>query len=144
MTHPHLDEYRLDIYTWPAARGVPVNMRTSYHQTPAEARQHLDAQTEPYAYATLAIIEQSGMVACDWEGRKIDRTEDWPSINGTNGEHPAYLALRRDWPHLVSEIRRIYAETHRPMIDIAGELLRARHPETHSWSEHLAWEAAGK
>jgi hypothetical protein len=137
-------QFRLDIYTWPAMMGVDPQMRTSYHDTPESARVHVEMQTEPFYHAVLLKRFPGGHLPANWQGEAItDQKASWPHISGTNGDHPAVIALKQDWPSLVTEVRRIYAEKNGAvgMVYIAGDLLRERHPDVHGWSDQLGWAA---
>jgi len=88
-------------------------------------------------------MRQGVWVPCDWDGQVVSSADEWPKRRGTNGEHPAYLALKQAWGGLVAQVRDIHKRQGGAMIDIAGCLLREHHPETFGWAERLAWEAAG-
>ena len=130
--------YELDIYTWPAMMGVNPQLRKSRHETPDAAIAHLDAQTEPYAYAVLLRQTEPGSwTPCDWNGEYVETS--WPYRRGANGDHPSVVALREDWDNLIELVRK--AKERRPgtgTIDIAREILDERHPEICGYSERLA------
>lgn len=133
-------KFKLDIYTWPAMSGINPEIRHSVHETPDKAIAYLEAETEPYAYAVLQReVEKGRFEPCDWEGKLI--VKQWPYRMGTNGDHPAVIALKNDWGNLIALIRSQYDGT-RGMIDIALELLNERHPEIWGYAEKLAWEVA--
>jgi hypothetical protein len=137
-------KFLLDIYTWPAMSGINPKVRSSHHETPDEASLHLEAQTEPYAYAVLQReIEQGHFEPCDWEGQPLAAIQQWPHRMGTNGDHPAVTALKNDWRNLVNLVYNQYDGT-KGMIDIADKLLRERHPYIYGYASILAWEAASK
>jgi len=136
-----MKEFQLDIYTWPAMRGVPCDCRTSHHSTPDEAIDHLESRERPYAYAALQRNNKVGYFPCGWDGHKIKSNETWPVRWGTNGEHPMYLEIMAAWPDLITEVRRSYANTGVGTIDIASRILRKRWPEA-MLAEKLGWAAA--
>lgn len=132
--------YRLDIYTWPAATGVDAEIRTTYHETPEDAVDAVMCQTEPFSYAVLQRRSMTGWQPCEWDG--TDVIGAWPTIHGTNGDHPAAVAMKSDWPEMLRLVRAEHAHTGKPMIDIAGRLMRERHPQIVGFTEKLAWQAA--
>lgn len=140
--------YRLDIYTWPAMRGTPVDLRTSYHESPESALAALKNETQPYAYATLqSLVPGVGWAPCDWQGHPVYEGDTWPLIRGTNGEHPLYLEYMADREYLRAETKRRYLAQPEPRQrgtgDILLELIRERHPRLSNSCDNLAWEIAG-
>lgn len=135
-------EFQLDIYTWPAMTGVNPEIRSSRHETAQNAVTHLEAESQPYAYAVLLReIEKGRFEACDWDGQLLIREQQWPQRTGENGTHPAIFALKEDWDNLIALVRNQYDGT-RGMICIAGELLGKRHPDVQGYAKKLAWAAA--
>lgn len=134
-------KFQLDIYTWPALQGVKPCIRTSSHESSQDAKMHLAKQAEPYAYAVLLKWESGTFIPCDWNGNMVP-SSNWPQRIGMNGDHPAVIALRADWQNLIAEVRYLHAIAQEPMIDIASEVLQARHPNVMGYAERLAWDAA--
>ena len=146
---PEQDTYQLTIYTWPAFRGTPVDLRTSEHPTPEAARACLDVQTASYAYATLSrAVPERGWLPCNWEGHLLFGSEDWPVVCGKNGEHPLYLEYLADRQYLKAETKRRYLAqpkgSRRGTGEIVCELVRERHPGLSGVCDNLAWEVAGE
>lgn len=141
-----MERYLLEIYTWPACTGAPVEVRESQHDTPEAALVHLKAETEPYAYATLQkLIPYHGWTPCDWAGNSLFDYGKWPVIWGTNGDHPALIAYRADREYLRVEVKRRYLAEggKRGTGSILAELMRERHPEIIA-DDNLAWQIAGE
>ena len=136
-----MDNFKLDIYTWPTLRGVECGYRTSYHETPVSAILYLESQVEPFAYAVLLKSEPGGHFPCDWEGRRINANEEWPRLVGTNGEHPAYVAVMADWKNLLAAVQREATKTGEGIVVVAHRLLNERHPRVTMLCERLAREA---
>ncbi len=148
--------YLLTIETWPIGLGAPVQSRESYHDTTQEAIAHLDAQTEPYAYAYLQQrVPGVGYYPCDWQGNSIGPGRKWPDRKGTNGQHPALIAYLKDEDRLVAEVlRRWLAQPQREilagygttmirpvgLVSFAVDVLREFHPEI-TRAESLAKKA---
>ena len=137
-------EFLLNIYTWPPLRGTQTETRTMFFHTATEATEFINSQNEPFACAVLLRHKQQlGYYPSDWNGNYIDPPNQWPVIQGTNGEHPAYLAFKKDYDNLVAIVREEYAQTGEPMSHIAARLIWERHPEISGWTDEIAWEAAG-
>lgn len=133
--------YRLDIYTWPAVQGIDAQVRTSFYDTPQEAVMWLDLQHEPYAYAALQAKNNTGYAPCGWNGEPLSGGV-WNVRYGTNGDHPAIIALRADWGNMVNMIVAEYWKSYQAMIEIASRILGGRHPEVTGYAEPLALQAA--
>lgn len=135
--------FRLDIYIWPPLMGTPTETRTSHHETPQEAITHLNSQTEPYFAAVLQRDSLKGWTPCDWDGHDVSR--DWPQRRGSNGNHPAYVAVMSEWEELKAEVLR-ELETpkgaRKGSIAIADRILRERHPDV-ALAHRLGAEAIG-
>lgn len=127
------NKFKLQIYTWPAGRGIdygPGAFPEFYAWTPKQAVSILDAYTQPYAYAVLSKASPGGYYPCDWAGRDVGSGE-WPHRQGTNGEHPAYLAVMADWDALKAEVLRGHRTDEGERIGtmaIAAQILKERHP----------------
>jgi len=122
--------------------GVNPQIRSTNHETPEDAIAHLDSQAVPFAHAVLQVETEPGNFApCDWGGNLLGQKQHWPHRIGANGQHPAVTALEIDWDTLVAIIRDQY-DGSKSMLDIAGELLKERHPDVHGWAHDLAWAAA--
>jgi len=119
-------------------------MRTTIHETSAQAVSYLDEQTNPYAYAVLSRRSDRGWwEPCDWEGDFIADDAPWPRRTGINGEHPMYQALMDDWKSLAQE----GVETHRysnsrSILEIATAILSKRYPNVSGYIGKLAQELA--
>ena len=135
-------KFQLDIYTWPAMTGINPELRSSRHETPEDAIAHLEAENQPYAYAVLLKETERGFEPCNWDGQPV-MGRQWSHRLGTNGDHPAVIALKNDWENLIALVRSQYNGT-RGMIDIADELLRKRFPNVYGYASMLAWAAAGQ
>lgn len=134
--------FKLDIYTWPAMMGAPCGFHESTHRSPEQAISHLEAQSEPYAYAVLSKQGAHGWTPCDWDGNEILGRQEWPQRTGTNRDHPATVAFKADWGNLVKAI--LKQKSKQPkcgLIDIAREILQKRHPQIVGMAEHLANDA---
>lgn len=136
--------YELDIYTYPACCGIDPKTRRTRHTSPQGAIGHLERQTEPYAYAVLSVRIETEIRPCDWDGAPIADWTEWPHKNGTNGHHPSYVALRKDWGNLVAIVRSRYdaGEKEGGTIAIAAKVLAERHPDIQGWAHCLGWEAS--
>ena len=135
-------KFKLDIYTWPAMCGVDPGIRSTNHETPEGASKHVASQTEPFAHAVLQSETTPGVFnPCDWDGNLLNPGQRWPHRLGVNGQHPAVESLKMDWDTLIALVQEQYDGT-RGMMDIAGELLKERHPDVHGWAHDLAWAAA--
>lgn len=135
------NEFQLSIYTWPPLRGVECKCRESRHDSPQDAITHLKAQKEPYALAVLSRSAPGGVYPCDWGGNFIEAGE-WPQHRGTNGEHPAYLAVMADWQNLLRDIQCEAKTSREGTFSIARRLLSERHPQATGLTERLGREAA--
>lgn len=132
---------QLTICTYPMFCGTAHGTRSSYHRTAAEAIEHLDSQTEPYAYAYLNRYDGYAWQPCQLDGSFVGAGATWERRRGTNGYHPAYVAFKRDVPALIREIRQIQARDGGGTLNIALKLIELRHPDVSGWAESLAWAA---
>lgn len=148
---PEEREFQLQIYHWLAAgpdggfgglTAPDASISVTYHATREAAIAFLEAYPEAYAFAVLARNDGLARYGpCDWEGHSIAPRKPWPRRRGTNGQHPAMLALVADWPELKRMVWAEHVRTGEPTVPIAIRVLRERHPHVGGYAEPLGQAA---